>query len=82
MPGEAARSELEALGAQLFEKHACASCHNPETSVGKMALQNAGQRLQYAQLIERLATPTPPMPVFPLNEREKRALAVYLLAGE
>ena len=66
-------------GRALFAKHDCASCHEPDKAVGNMELQSLDKRLQYAEVIERLVEPSAPMPVFPLDGEQIRALAVYLL---
>ncbi|BFM15123.1 hypothetical protein R50073_13060 [Maricurvus nonylphenolicus] len=69
----------KAAGQQLYDKFHCQSCHNPAYARGNMNLTDANQRLQYADVIERLTKPRAPMPVFPLSEADKQALAVWLL---
>ncbi|MFT4825741.1 MAG: glucose/arabinose dehydrogenase [Cryomorphaceae bacterium] len=72
-------TDLQNSGEALFKQNLCASCHNPRTAVGRLALHNVNERLQHAELIDALTRPTAPMPALPLSEDEKRALAVYLL---
>ncbi len=72
-------ASLQSSGKVLFDEHNCASCHNPQTAVGRLAMHNVNERLQHDQLIDALTRPTAPMPALPLTQDEKRALAVYLL---
>jgi glucose/arabinose dehydrogenase len=74
-------AQYEAQGKALYAKYNCISCHNPKMTVGNIALHNIHQRRQYDELVERLTMPPAPMPVFPMNLEEKRAVAVYLLSG-
>ncbi len=68
------------LAQALLTKHACRTCHVPGTALsGKW--QNLGARYSVAELSQFFIAPTPPMPVFPLSEAERRALAIHLLAG-
>jgi glucose/arabinose dehydrogenase len=79
----AQRRQLEQQGAQLFKRYACANCHVQGAAAGFRTVRPLEQlqaRYSMAQLQAFLVTPTPPMPVFPLNEEERRALAVYLLS--
>ncbi len=64
-------------GEGLFQQHKCAACHLPGTE--KMGLQGLHERLNHTDIEDILLHPRPPMPVFPLSEPERRALAVYLL---
>ncbi|MEH6570852.1 MAG: PQQ-dependent sugar dehydrogenase [Halioglobus sp.] len=75
-------AQYMAQGKALYGEHNCVSCHDPKTAVGNIALHNVNQRLQYNELIERLSMPTAPMPLFPLDLEDQRAVAVYLLSGE
>ncbi len=76
------RKLLDRQGAALFTQHACASCHLAEDAVEGMVvrpLDALSERYGVEQLTRFFETPTPPMPVFPLSEEERRALAVHLL---
>lgn len=75
-------ASLKSSGKDLYEKHLCASCHNPRTAVGRLAMHNVNERLQHDELIDALTMPTAPMPVIAMSEEDKRALAVYLLNGQ
>jgi glucose/arabinose dehydrogenase len=80
---EAEIAQDNAQGAALFERYGCAGCHVPERAEkGIVAKPLAGlaQRYTVPRLEAFLAAPTPPMPVFPLSESDRRALAVHLLA--
>lgn len=70
------------IGQSLYEKHACSSCHqDSEVSGSATAKKLTGLSAKYdlRSLAAFLQTPTPPMPIFPLDEAEKEALASYLL---
>ncbi len=79
------REARSARGRQLYERHACAGCHEPERAepgVVAVPLRALGARFDVEGLVAFLATPTPPMPVPPLDEAGRRDLAVFLLAEE
>jgi glucose/arabinose dehydrogenase len=71
----AARAE----GARLWKRFACAGCHAPGSIPGER-LKTLHQRYDVAQLSDFFVTPTPPMPLFPLAEQQRRDLAIHLLA--
>jgi cytochrome c553 len=78
----AERAQLAAQGEALFYKYPCRSCHDPRFTGGMRKLRELNDlpaRYSVESLQAFFATPTPPMPVFPLSEDERRALAVYLL---
>jgi glucose/arabinose dehydrogenase len=79
---EAERGQLAAQGEQLYRQYRCAGCHEQRFAGGMRTirpLQNLPARYTVQQLQAFLATPTPPMPVFPLSEEERKAVAVHLL---
>ncbi|MEZ4218937.1 MAG: PQQ-dependent sugar dehydrogenase [Myxococcota bacterium] len=83
--GTAERAELSARGAALYERHACASCHEAERAapgVVSVPLHDLSTRYDIDALAASFESPTPPMPVFDLDASERRALAVYLLSRE
>jgi len=76
------RTTSAARGAALYEQHACFTCHEAERAAeGVVAapLNALAERYSLDQLTLYLATPTPPMPVFPLTGSQRRDLAVQLL---
>jgi hypothetical protein len=78
-PGAAGRP---AEGASLWQEHACARCHDAaraEPGVVSVPLSALATRYDAAGLSDFLAAPTPPMPLFPLDEAERRDLAAFLL---
>ena len=78
-PGE--RAELSDRGRLLWQRHRCASCHEAAAAapgVVVVPLRDLAARYSIETLAALLATPTPPMPVFPLEAPERRSLAVYL----
>lgn len=74
---EANLGEMHAAGKALYQLHNCASCH--EAGENPVSLAGLGDRLGYNGLIAVLQAPRPPMPLFPLDSYQQRALAVYLL---
>jgi glucose/arabinose dehydrogenase len=79
---EAERASLHATGKSLYEAHACFRCHETaRTEPGAVALPlaNLASKYDVASLAAFLAAPQPPMPRFPLDEAQRRALAVYVL---
>ncbi len=72
------RSALFAKGETVFRAKVCISCHNPNDS-GLKVLENIGEKHNVQTLFQLLVKPTSPMPVFPLTDVEKEALAVYLI---
>jgi mono/diheme cytochrome c family protein len=81
--GPAERKELADAGRSQWERHHCAGCHEAAAAAPGVVvapLHELGARHSIDSLAELLATPTPPMPVFPLSDEQRRELAVYLLA--
>ena len=75
-----ANVDLEAMasaGSELYQHYQCRSCH--EEGENPKRLDNLAARLGYGAVIELLEAPPSPMPLFPLNDNQKRALAVFLL---
>jgi glucose/arabinose dehydrogenase len=80
-PGAAAGG-VASRGAALWEQHACARCHDAERAepgVVGAPLRDLDARYDEAGLVAFLAAPTPPMPLPPLDDDERRDLAAYLL---
>lgn len=76
-----------ARGGVLYEQHDCARCHDPsraEPGVVPVPLEPTRIRSRHriVSLADYLLSPTPPMPAFPLSERDRRDLAIFLLAGD
>lgn len=69
-------------GSQLYEHYACASCHDTKqggNGIITVPLAGLAERYSLETMDALLATPTPPMPLFPLSAAERQALAIYLL---
>lgn len=64
-------------GSALYQRYQCGTCH--EQGSNPVQLGGLAQRLGYGAVIDVLEAPQSPMPVFPLNETERRELAVFLL---
>ena len=78
-----ADANLEVLldeGQQLYTDNGCTECHGG--GEGQVDLQDLPQRLNHAQVIDKLQSPQAPMPIYPFNERQYQALSVYLLHQE
>lgn len=85
-PASAAHSpadpEAEARGERLYERFACASCHEvqrAEAGVVVVELADLPSRYSVADLAAFLRAPTPPMPTFPMEAAERSDLAAFLL---
>jgi glucose/arabinose dehydrogenase len=79
---DATRADLSASGTGLFVANACGTCHiEAEAEEGVVVKPLAGLATRYtiASLSQFFLTPQPPMPVFALDDQERRALSVYLL---
>lgn len=79
---DAERESAAARGRALWERHACAECHDAERAapgVVPVELHALARRYDLDSLATYLAAPTPPMPAFPLSDTERRDLAVTLL---
>lgn len=76
----AEREQLSQQGAGLYARYGCAACHEGEGATAS-SLQGLDQRYHWSEIDSLLQTPTPPMPVFPLDAQQRRALAVYLLGS-
>ena len=72
---EAARAE----GAAFWEEAGCASCHGAKREDGGRPLGDLSRRYTIDALTSFLAAPQPPMPLYPFDEDQRRALAIYLL---
>jgi glucose/arabinose dehydrogenase len=73
--------QSRARGAALWDANPCASCHLPGQAAADAYRPLTGLRSKYTVdgLVALLATPPPPMPVFPFSDEQRRDLAVYLL---
>ena len=72
---------MQERGAALWQTHNCASCHveGQAAAAAYKPLVTLGTRYTVDTLANFLRTPQPPMPVFPLDDQQRRDLAVYLL---
>jgi len=87
---KAALRELPALdpaatarGRSLWERHGCATCHEPAHAapgVISRPLSGLRERHDASTLAALLETPPPPMPVAPLSAAERADLVQYLLS--
>ena len=74
-------AEKLARGKQLYQQYDCASCHDPARAVDGLVfvpLTTLASRYSQLSLSEFLATPTPPMPAYPLTGEDRDALVVFL----
>jgi glucose/arabinose dehydrogenase/cytochrome c553 len=69
-------------GGTLYTRFACAECHEPEAAaagVVPVPLADLHERYTPESLARFLEHPTPPMPAFPMQPREREDLAAHLL---
>lgn len=79
---EPQKQTLAAQGRALYQRYRCGNCHEAGMAGGFRTvrpLDHVKERYTVEKLQAFLATPTPPMPVFPLSDSEREAVAVYLL---
>lgn len=72
-------------GAALFAANDCATCHDPALApegVQVKLLDKLAGRFDVSGLMALLNTPPGPMPRPEINEEDRRALAIYLLANQ
>lgn len=82
---EQQRLQLNHQGKTLFRQYRCGNCHQQGMAkAGQriVPLESLSQRYSPQQLAAFFQAPTPPMPIFPLDEKQREALAVYLLGRE
>jgi cytochrome c553 len=75
--------EVKARGQALWNRNACATCHERKTPVPGMVvkpLAGLAKRYNATTLAAYLRTPQPPMPVFDLTDAERADLALFLLS--
>lgn len=80
-PGDPRWNNAVERGLALWTRHGCGTCHDSERAApGVVPKQLAGLSSRYTRpdLAGLLRTPTPPMPVFPLDNDERLDLAAYL----
>ncbi|HKI74230.1 MAG TPA: PQQ-dependent sugar dehydrogenase, partial [Pseudomonadales bacterium] len=73
------QARLAQTGQALFKQFSCTRCHGD--SEGHIALENIGTRYNIETLGHYLQHPRPAMPIFPMSQADRRALAVYLIAS-
>ncbi len=73
-----ARRNMLSKGQEMFEHFQCVSCHD-DSGKGLKVLENLGNKYNLETMAEYIRRPNTPMPVFPLNDEERRAVAVYLI---
>ena len=72
--------DMARRGEALYQRYQCRSCH--EYGANPKRLEGLADRLGYGAVIDTLAAPKSPMPVFPLSENQRRELAVFLLTRD
>jgi glucose/arabinose dehydrogenase len=75
--------DVAARGRALWDRHACAACHDPGAAQAGMVtkpLTGLATRYDADTLASYLRTPQPPMPAYDLSETERGDLALFLLS--
>lgn len=76
------RAALQVQGRALYESNACYRCHEiarADAGSVPVVLAKLAGKYDVETLATYLAAPQPPMPLFPLDAAQRRALAVFLL---
>ena len=76
-------ADVAARAQALWERYACAACHDPKAAVPGMVtkrLEGLSKRYDASSLSGYLRTPQPPMPAFDLSDAERADLALFLLS--
>lgn len=74
------RSRAAAAGSKLWDEGDCARCHvRGEAGSQPRVLKDLRARFDLADLERFLATPQPPMPLYPFTKEQRRDVAIYLL---
>jgi glucose/arabinose dehydrogenase/cytochrome c553 len=71
---------LKTTAETIYRQYQCAGCHDPRMARSNrniIEIKNIHERYSLEELMDYFVTPTPPMPVYPLNEQQREALAVY-----
>jgi len=79
---EPQKAQSVSRGLALYESLSCYGCHEATRAVPGTLPVLLGERLrdrEVQDLVEFLAAPTPPMPAYDLEERQRKDLAIYLL---
>jgi glucose/arabinose dehydrogenase len=74
------RERLARVGGNIFVQDKCMQCHAPNVD-GSKSLADLGARYDVRDMMQFLAKPTSPMPVYPYTDDDRRALAVYLISS-
>jgi mono/diheme cytochrome c family protein len=75
--------DVVARGRALWDRHACAACHDPAGAKAGMVtrpLAGLGGRYDATTLASYLRAPQPPMPAYDLSDAERGDLARFLLS--
>jgi mono/diheme cytochrome c family protein len=77
-PAAAPGSDLVPRGEGLYRAHRCGSCHDT-TGPASKPLVGLKARFSESSLAQYFLEPRPPMPAYPLDDDQRRALAAYTL---
>jgi glucose/arabinose dehydrogenase len=72
------RERLAEIGSKIFRQDPCLTCHG-DAAINHIPLEDIGGKYNIQTLSEMFKRPTPPMPLFPYTDDDRRALSVYLI---
>jgi hypothetical protein len=75
--GDGELDPLLVKGNELFQQYQCVNCHNDRPEGSK--LYRVGYKYDLSSLRSHFLKPPAPMPVFPLTDDERKALAVFVI---
>jgi mono/diheme cytochrome c family protein len=70
--------DLSRQGLQLYKQFQCVGCHQDDAPELK-TLEGLGAKYDLETLSATLEKPKAPMPLFPMNDAQRRAVSVYLI---
>ena len=73
--------EMQAEGRKLYQQYRCGNCHDAARATlmrKTIPLVDIAEHYSLEELADFFVAPTPPMPVFPLNADQRKALSVLL----
>ena len=75
---EQALQDFSGDGLRLYQQFQCVGCHQ-DSALGLKQLDGLGEKYDLETLSAYLKNPNAPMPLFPMDDEQRRAVSVYLI---